>query len=79
MQNTDWITATARAEAAAQSKQAAEEQAYERFVRARTAREQSGRADTATETPEFHQWMQARHESDSAWGQWALAMDAKPA
>lgn len=70
----EWMEAVAVAEAAAEQKQAAEEVAVERF-RAARARDEA----KATETPEFHAWMSARHATDEAWGQWAMAMDAKPA
>jgi len=75
----EWIAVVAAAEAAAQQKQAAEEVAQERFEAARAEIEAAGRAAQVTETPEFHEWMDARRQSDEAWGAWAMAMDAKPA
>ena len=64
----------ALAEAAADDKQAAEERAAERFHAA-----QQRDKDRATQSPEFHAWMAARHETDAAWGAWAMAMDARQA
>lgn len=75
----EWNAAVAAAEAAAEQKQAAEEIAQERFDAARARCEAAGRAEQVTETPEFHDWMAARRESDEAWGAWAMAMDARPA
>lgn len=71
------ITAIAAAEAAAQRKESAEEQAHERFHAVRAQMEADGRRDAAVETDEFKEWMQSRRETDEAWGQWAMAMDAK--
>jgi hypothetical protein len=71
------ITAIAAAEAAAQRKENAEEQAHERFHAVRAQMEADGRRDAAVETDEFKQWMQSRRETDEAWGQWAMAMDSK--
>jgi hypothetical protein len=70
----EWLETVALAEAAAEQKQAAEEVAVERF-RAAKQRDEA----KATETPEFHAWISARHATDEAWGRWAMAMDAKPA
>jgi len=70
----EWMEIVALAEAAADQKQAAEEAAVQRFRAARLLDEA-----TATQTPEFHAWISARHATDEAWGQWAMAMDAKPA
>jgi hypothetical protein len=67
----------AAAEAAAQRKESAEEAAHERFHAVRAQMEAHGRRDAAVETDEFKQWMQSRRETDEAWGQWAMAMDAK--
>lgn len=75
----EWIAAVAAAEVAAQQKQSAEEAAYERFDAARAELEAAGQAAQVTDSPEFQEWMQARHASDEAWGAWAMAMDAKPA
>lgn len=71
------ITGIAAAEAAAQRKESAEEQAHERFHAVRAQMEADGRRDAAVETDEFKEWMQSRRETDEAWGQWAMAMDAK--
>lgn len=75
----EWTAAVAAAEAAAEQKQSAEEIAHERFRTTRAEFEAAGRGEKVTETPEFHEWMNARRESDEAWGAWAMAMDAKPA
>lgn len=74
----EWIAAVAAAEVAAQEKQSAEEAAYERFDAARNEMEAAGRAAQVTAIPELHRWLEARRESDEAWGAWAMAMDAKP-
>jgi hypothetical protein len=74
----EWSAAVAAAEATAQQKQAAEEVAQERFRAARVEFEAAGRGEQVTGTPEFREWMAARHASDAAWGAWAMAMDAKP-
>ncbi|HET8744692.1 MAG TPA: hypothetical protein VFM98_03735 [Ramlibacter sp.] len=74
----EWNEAVAAAEAAAERKQAAEAIAQERFDAARARCEAAGRADQVTQTPEFQEWIAARHASDDAWGAWAMAMDAKP-
>jgi hypothetical protein len=75
----EWNAAVAAAEAAAQQRQTAEEAAHERFAALRAEIEAAGRGEQVTETPEFREWMAARHASDAAWGAWAMAMDAKPA
>jgi hypothetical protein len=75
----EWTNAVAAAEAAAQSKQSAEEEAHERFHTVRAQIEAAGRPADATETNEFKEWMRSRHETDEAWGRWAMAMDAKDA
>jgi hypothetical protein len=74
----EWTAAVSAAEAAAQQKQAAEEIAQARFHAVRAEIEAAGRAADVTQTQEFREWMAARHESDAAWGAWAMAMDAKP-
>jgi hypothetical protein len=73
----EWTAAVAAAEAAAEQRQAAEEIAQARFHAVRSELEAAGRGEV-TETPEFREWMAARHASDDAWGAWAMAMDAKP-
>jgi len=75
----EWSAALAAKEAAAQQKQAAEELAHGRFAAARAEIEAAGNGAQVTDTPEFHQWMAARRESDEAWGAWAMVMDGKPA
>lgn len=75
----EWTAAVAAAEAAAQQRQDAEELAHARFHAVRAEIEAAGESADVTHTPEFHAWMAARHASDEAWGQWAMAMDAKPA
>jgi hypothetical protein len=75
----EWNAAVAAAESAAEQKQAAEEIAHDRFRAVRAEIEASGSAAQVTDSPEFHRWMEARRESDEAWGAWAMAMDAKPA
>jgi len=74
----EWTAAVAAAESAAQQKQDAEEIAHERFDATRTEIEAGGGTAHVIDTPEFHQWMTARRESDEAWGAWAMVMDAKP-
>lgn len=74
----EWNAAIAAAEAAAQQKQAAEEIAQARFQAVRAEIEAAGRGAEITATPEFREWIAARHESDAAWGAWAMTMDAKP-
>jgi exo-beta-1,3-glucanase (GH17 family) len=73
----EWTTTVAAAEAAAQRKETAEEEAHERFHTVRSQLEADGRSGAVTETDEFKEWMQSRRETDEAWGQWAMAMDAK--
>lgn len=75
----EWTTAVAEAEASAQQKQAAEDEAQRSFHRVREQIQAAGRLGEETSTAEFQQWMAARHASDEAWGAWAMAMDAKPA
>lgn len=74
----DWMKAAALAEAMADRKQAAEEVAEQRFRAARAKAEAEGDADAALRTDEFRQWLSARAETDSAWGAWSMAMDARP-
>lgn len=71
----EWTEQVAAAEAVAQQKQAAEALAESRFD-AVHAQPQEGRKPTDTE--EFHAWMNARRETDAAWGAWAVVMDARP-
>ena len=74
----EWIATVAGAEAAAQDKQNAEELAQDRFDAVREKALVEGSKQSVTETPEFREWMAARHATDAAWGAWAMAMDAKP-
>jgi hypothetical protein len=74
----DWTEELAAAEAQADRFEAAESQAEQRFHLVREAAEQSGDADRALDTPEFHAWMDARRATDLAWGSWSLLKDAKP-
>jgi hypothetical protein len=75
----EWIATVAQAEAAAQEKQTAEELAHSRFDAVRARAKAEGRHHHATDTVEFREWIAARHATDTAWGVWAMAMDAKPA
>jgi hypothetical protein len=69
----------ASAEAEALARQAAEEQAEERFDAARAELATTGRAHEVTGSAEFREWMAARVLTDDAWGRWAVAMDASGA
>jgi hypothetical protein len=75
----EWTSTVAAAEAAAQRKESAEEEAHERFHAVRAQMEADGRSSAATETDEFKHWMQSRRDTDEAWGRWAMAMDEKTA
>jgi hypothetical protein len=75
----EWTTAVAKAEASAQQKQAAEDEAQRSFQHVRDQMKADGRLGEETGTAEFREWMAARHASDEAWGAWAMAMDARPA
>lgn len=75
----EWTESVAKAEAAAQDREAAEQAAHDRFAAVRERAMADGREHHSTETPEFQQWIAARHATDAAWGAWAMAMDAKPA
>jgi hypothetical protein len=72
-------TAVAAAEAAAERKQTAENEAHERFHAVRAEMEAAGHAVDARETNELKEWLQSRRDTDEAWGQWAMAMDAERA
>ena len=74
----DWMEAATLAEAAADRKQAAEEMAEQRFYAVKAQAEAEGDAARALRSDEFRQWMDARAETDVAWGAWSMAMDAKP-
>jgi hypothetical protein len=69
-------TAIAAAEAAAERKQTAENEAHERFHAVRTELEAAGHTVDASETNELKEWLQSRRETDEAWGKWAMAVDA---
>lgn len=75
----DWTEAAALAEATADRKQAAEDVAQERFYAVKAKAEAAGDPAEALRTDEFRDWMSARAETDSAWGAWSMAMDARPA
>jgi hypothetical protein len=71
-----WTEELAAAEAEAERFQAAEALAEERFHVVHAQAERSGDAQRALESPEFHQWMNARRATDLAWGSWSLLKDA---
>lgn len=73
----DWTEELAAAEAEAERFQAVESQAEQKFHLVRDEAEQSGNAQRALESPEFHQWMHARRATDLAWGSWSLLKDAE--
>ncbi len=66
----------ATAESQALTKEQAESVAEERFRAVRARLEEAGQSHTVTQTREFLQWMQARAETDDAWGRWAMAVDS---
>ena len=72
----DWTQELAAAEAQAERFQVAESRAEEEFHRVRDQAAQSGDPQRALESREFHQWMNARHATDLAWGSWSLLKDA---
>lgn len=74
----DWTQELAAAEADAERFQAAETQAEQKFHLVREQAEQAGNGQQALESPEFHQWMNARRATDLAWGSWSLLKDGKP-
>ena len=74
----DWAHDIAVAEAAAETRQAAEHAAESRFDRVHAQAKAAGNLDRAVESEEFGQWMAARHATDEAWGAWSTVMDAKP-
>ena len=69
-------TDIARAETEALALQDAEDQSAQRFEDVRLRLAASDRADEATHSSEFRDWMAARARTDEAWGRWAMAMDA---
>lgn len=72
----DWTQELAAAEAEAERFQAAESHAEQKFHLVREQAEQSGDAGRALQSPEFHQWMNARRATDLAWGSWLLLKEA---
>lgn len=68
--------AIAAAQAAAERKESAENEAHERFHAVRSEIEAAGRSADAAETNECKEWLQSRRETDEAWSQWAMAVDA---
>jgi len=65
-------------EAAAIRIQSLETTAEEHFNRVFDAAQAKGDSAVALETNEFKEWMQARADTDAAWGRWAQVMDARP-
>jgi len=68
--------AVASAESQALATQAAEDLAEQRFDAVRAELAAHGKAQEATGSPEFREWMAARVKTDEAWGRWAMAVDA---
>lgn len=77
--NQTWIAALAAAETRALDKQFLEEIAYNKFCDVRTHIESAHGSTLVVDAPEFDGWMKARHETDLAWGAWAMVMDTRPA
>ncbi|HZY20710.1 MAG TPA: hypothetical protein VFE82_19720 [Ramlibacter sp.] len=73
-----WLEELALMEQAALRIQAREEAAERLFDEALARAEQAGVKEHALRSEEFNAWMAARHDSDAAWGRWAMVMDAKP-
>jgi hypothetical protein len=67
----------AQAQARAQARQAAEDEAQARFAAVRDAAQAAGNADEAQQTAEFKEWIACRHRTDEAWGQWWCALEAQ--
>ncbi|MGE0330499.1 MAG: hypothetical protein AB7P37_07375 [Ramlibacter sp.] len=74
----DWSEEIAVAEATAEQKQAAEREAEDRFDAVHARAHAAGEVGAALKTPEFRDWMAARHATDAAWGNWSVVMDSKP-
>lgn len=70
----DWEQRLKAAQADAERSEAAEHAAEARF---KSVKEQDGET-RALASEEFGHWMQKRHATDAAWGQWAVVMDGKP-
>ncbi|TFY99403.1 hypothetical protein EZ313_22925 [Ramlibacter henchirensis] len=73
-----WTEELALVEAAALRIEALEAAAETRFDSMHAAASARGTADDALGTPEFKAWMDARADTDAAWGRWAQVMDARP-
>lgn len=65
-------------EAAAIRIQSMEATAESHFDRVFDAAKAQGDTAVALTTDEFKNWMQARADTDAAWGRWAQVMDARP-
>lgn len=74
----DWSEEITAAETAAEQKQAAEREAEGRFDEVHARAHAAGNVGEALKSPEFHDWMAARHATDAAWGRWSVVMDNKP-
>lgn len=74
----DWSEEIMAAETAAEQKQAAEHEAESRFDAVHAQAQAAGTVGDALKSPEFHDWMAARHATDAAWGNWSVVMDNKP-
>ncbi len=74
----DWSEEITAAETVAEQKQAAEREAEDRFDAVHARAHAAGEVGAALQTPEFHDWMAARHATDAAWGNWSVVMDNKP-
>lgn len=72
-----WTEELAAAEAQAERFEAVESQAEQQFHIVLAQAEETGDAQSALQTPEFHQWMDARRATDLAWGSWFLLKDAQ--
>lgn len=74
-----WEQELASVEAAALRTEGLEAEAERRFDETLARLESQGEAAAATSSPEFRQWMDARSQTDEAWGRWAQVMDSRPA
>jgi hypothetical protein len=73
----DWEQRLEAAEAGAQQREAAEQQAEERFKALEADARERGDVEAALRSEEFHSWMEKRRETDAAWGKWATVMDER--
>jgi hypothetical protein len=73
-----WTEELALTEAAAIRIESLEQAAETRFDRVFESAQAGGNTGVALQTDEFRDWMQARADTDAAWGRWAAVMDAKP-